>query len=513
MPVALTYPGVYVEELTSDVHTITGVATSITAFMGRTLRGPTDRAVLLQSYADFIRVYGGLSLDSTVSYAVQQFFLNGGSQAVIVRLHNGAQLAKNNLLGPVKLQAANEGTWGGQLCVRVDYATKDPTNTKLFNLFVKDMGSGVTESFRNLSVDSTDSRFVTTVLKQESQLIRVDPTSPLTGRPPANAPVLPGKDPFSDPAYYTAFNSGGDDGSPIIDNIVQTNLGLLDKVDIFNLLCIPPLTRDTDVGVDTWNNAISYARGRRAVVLVDAPTTWNTIGNAVSGVDDASFPTRQDNAAVYFPRLLIPDPLIENRLQAFAPCGVMAGVIARTDTDRGVWKAPAGIDATLINVSALTLNGDDPATITDPDNGQVNPLGVNCLRNFPVIGRVAWGARTLRGADALADQWKYLPVRRLAYYIEESLYRGTQWVVFEPNDEPLWAQIRLNVGDFMQTLFRQGAFQGQTPSEAYFVKCNSETTTPTDISNGVVNILVGFAPLEPAEFVVIQIQQITATQS
>ena len=166
-----------------------------------------------------------------------------------------------------------------------------------------------------------------------------------------------------------------------------------------------------------------------------------------------------------------------------------------------MWKAPAGIDATLNGVAELTVK------LTDGENGQLNPLGVNCLRAFPVIGRVVWGARTLRGADSLASEWKYIPVRRLALFIEESLFRGTKWVVFEPNDEPLWAQIRLNIGAFMQSLFRQGAFQGTTPREAYFVKCDSETTTQDDINLGIVNILVGFAPLKPAEFVVIKIQQ------
>jgi len=144
--------------------------------------------------------------------------------------------------------------------------------------------------------------------------------------------------------------------------------------------------------------------------------------------------------------------------------------------------------------------------LNDSENGELNPLGVNCLRAFPVIGRVVWGSRTLQGADILASQWKYVPVRRLALFLEESLYRGTQWVVFEPNDEPLWAQIRLNVGAFMHGLFRQGAFQGKTPREAYFVKCDKETTTQDDINKGIVNILVGFAPLKLAEFVIIKIQ-------
>ncbi len=145
--------------------------------------------------------------------------------------------------------------------------------------------------------------------------------------------------------------------------------------------------------------------------------------------------------------------------------------------------------------------------MTDPENGLLNPLGINCLRTFPTFGAVVWGARTMRGADAAADEYKYVPVRRLALFIEESLYRGTKWVVFEPNDEPLWAQIRLNVGAFMHNLFRQGAFQGTTPREAYFVKCDKETTTQNDINLGIVNIAVGFAPLKPAEFVIIKIQQ------
>ena len=159
--------------------------------------------------------------------------------------------------------------------------------------------------------------------------------------------------------------------------------------------------------------------------------------------------------------------------------------MARTDSERGVWKAPAGIDAGILGIQALEVG------LTDPENGLLNPLGINCLRVFPVIGHVVWGARTLRGADQLADEYKYVPVRRLALFLEESLYRGTQWVVFEPNDEPLWAQIRLNVGAFMQNLFRQGAFQGTTPREAYFVKCDKETTTQNDINLGIVNISSG----------------------
>ena len=212
--------------------------------------------------------------------------------------------------------------------------------------------------------------------------------------------------------------------------------------------------------------------------------------------------SREENAAIFFPRIIASDPLEEGRTRIFVPCGAVAGIIAKIDTQRGVWKAPAGIEATLIGVSDLQVR------LTDPENGDLNKEGINCLRIIPAAGKVVWGSRTMKGADRLANQWKYLSVSRTALFIEESLYRGTQWVVFEPNDEPLWSQIRLNVGAFMQDLFRKGAFQGRTPKEAYLVKCDKETTTQYDIDRGIVNILVGFAPLKPAEFVMIKIQQL-----
>jgi hypothetical protein len=217
-------------------------------------------------------------------------------------------------------------------------------------------------------------------------------------------------------------------------------------------------------------------------------------------VSGATLP-KSDHAAVYFPWIYISDPLQNGKPRLAPPSGTIAGIYARTDASRGVWKAPAGIDATLLGVPKLDYK------LTDMENGILNPRGANAIRVLPNIGAVSWGARTLRGDDMLASEYKYVPVRRLALYIEETLFRGTHWVVFEPNDEPLWAQIRMNLGAFMNNLFRQGAFQGKTPREAYLVKCDAETTTQYDIDRGIVNILVAFAPLKPAEFVVIRIQQ------
>jgi phage tail sheath protein FI len=282
------------------------------------------------------------------------------------------------------------------------------------------------------------------------------------------------------------------------------------------LLSIPDATRALpgdpvalDPAVDPvaiYGQAIAYCDQRRAFLLADPPPEVTTVAGAVDWIS-ARLGLTDPNGAAFWPRLRAPDPVNGNKLRTFAPSGVVAGVYATTDGSRGVWKAPAGIGATLAGVQSLAY------TMTDSENGLLNPIGLNCLRAFPSYGRVLWGARTLQGADAEASQWKYVPVRRLALFLEQSLYQGLQWVVFEPNDAPLWAAIRLNVESFMQTLFRKGAFQGTTPDQAYLVKCDSETTTQADIDNGIVNILVGFAPLKPAEFVVIQIEQLTGQAS
>ena len=275
----------------------------------------------------------------------------------------------------------------------------------------------------------------------------------------------------------------------------------LEKVDLFNLLCIPPDDREGDVPVAVYQEAMRYCAERRAILLVDPPHGWDPLRDGPQDVIGAFAGQDARNAAIYFPHIVAADPLARGDLATFVPSGAVAGVIARTDAQRGVWKAPAGLDASLAGVARLTV------ALTDGDNGRLNPWGINCLRSFPAAGTVVWGARTLRGADQLDDEYKYLSVRRLALFLEESLARGSRWAVFEPNDEGLWSQLRLNIGSFMHNLFRQGAFQGTTPAQAYFVKCDGETTSRQDIDNGIVNVLVGFAPLRPAEFVVITLQQ------
>jgi phage tail sheath protein FI len=298
--------------------------------------------------------------------------------------------------------------------------------------------------------------------------------------------------------------SGGNDEDYTDDEAVSVILqsraarkGLyaLESVDLFNILCLPGVVSSAVLA-----EAAGYCEERRAFLVVDSPPTAKQPPDMVNVAAGTALP-KSDHAAVYYPWVSIGDPLRNGKLRLCAPCGTVAGLYARTDGTRGIWKAPAGTEANMLGVRSANY------VLTDGENGTLNPHGVNCLRVFPVYGPVVWGARTLRGDDQLTSEYKYVPVRRLALYLEESLYRGLKWVVFEPNDEPLWAQIRLNVGAFMQVLFRQGAFRGKSPREAYFVKCDSETTTQNDINLGVVNVLVGFAPLKPAEFVILSIQQ------
>lgn len=532
MPITPTYPGVYIEELPSGVRTIIGVATSVTAFVGRARRGPTDKATTIHSFGEYERRFGKLWEESPMSYAVYHYFLNGGADAVIVRVHNDGGAGTTATLtirnedddGDIVLEAADPGSWGSQLRARVDYTTKDESDDTLFNLAVKDIATGVVETHRNLSTVESSPRYMTKVLLEDSDLVRVQTFG--TDRPVETPdPDTGAKSPFEDSADGSA-SSNAVVASTVTDGLAltgteisgsatepKTGLHALDAADIVNLLVIPPYIADSngsylngDISSTVRGDALNYAKGRRAVFLVDPTSSWTKKEDPLAssgGVDSAAFGLSRDaNAAIYFPRIKAPDPQEEGRLKTFVPSGVIAGLIARTDAQRGVWKAPAGTEAALAGVPDLALR------LTDAENGELNPQGINCLRIFKGIGRVAWGARTMRGSDILADQWKYLPVRRTALYIEESLYRGTQWVVFEPNDERLWAQIRLNVGAFMHNMFRQGAFQGTSPRDAYLVKCDSETTTQNDINRGVVNILVGFAPLKPAEFVIIQIQQL-----
>ncbi|MEU5925729.1 MULTISPECIES: phage tail sheath family protein [Streptomyces] len=608
MPTPAGYPGVYIEELPSSVRTIASVTTSVTAFVGHTRRGPLNTPVRITSFADFERRFGGLTSQSAVGYAVHQFFGNGGTVAVVVRVTKAGtgkaacvtlDSTEGHSACPVlEVHAKEPGHWGSGLRLAVDYDTPCPDET--FNLHVLDARGTSRESFTNLSMDPAHGRHAETVINAGSALIRVkavgegrpDPSGtvskPFAGELPDLAveltvkigeveraftlydpdcdgeapcevtelalllerklralPDAPGKHAFAG-TEVTAFGrrlqvvagsidpddvvrflgecandlgleasvnppvfplSGGEDGAPpgsrdlIGSEADKTGLQALRDIEDVNLLSLPELASYESVGdvVTVLSAADRLCRERRIFLLVDAPSAWGSVDAARAGIG-AFEPVRSDHAALYFPQLRLTDPLT-GRLRAFPPSGALAGVIARTDGERGVWKAPAGTEARLAGVYSLAVQ------LTDRENGLLNPLGINCLRTFPVVGPLVWGARTLRGTDAQSSEWKYVPVRRLALHIEESLRRGLQWVVFEPNTEQLWQQVRLNAAGYLHTLFEKGAFKGGTPRQAYFVKCDKDTTTEEDIANGIVNVVVGIAPVKPAEFVIVKIQQ------
>ncbi|HUQ30901.1 MAG TPA: phage tail sheath subtilisin-like domain-containing protein [Pyrinomonadaceae bacterium] len=524
MPNTPSYPGVYIEELPSGVRTITGVPTSVTAFVGTAARGPVDEPIIINSFSDYERQFGSLSANSLMGYSVFHYFQNGGSSAVIVRL-KGTNFANAilDLGNNVQVEAKYGGDYGRNIRARTD---QDGINDKAdaYNLTVRDISTGQQERYPVISIKNTPARSLDKLL-ESSQLVSVKSESRLDTLPEISEVITDGSDPFLTPGPEAGGDDDdgvGGDSATLAKRFVEgtggkndtfgdasygtaeagTGLYALLKTDIFNLLVLPQLSSDADVSDSVRDKALKLCADRRAMLIVDPPLATNTVEEAVRATKAGDWIGGDEsakNAAFYFPRIKAQDQ--DGAIQEYAPSGAIAGVFARTDMKRGVWKAPAGTDATLNGVVGLTLK------LTDLENNRLNPLGVNCLRSFPTLGPIVWGARTLRGADLLGNEWKYVPVRRLALFIEESLYRGTKWIVFEPNDEPLWSQIRLNVGAFMYNLFRQGAFQGRSPGEAYFVKCDKESTTQNDVNLGIVNIIIGFAPLKPAEFVIIKIQQ------
>ena len=500
MPSALLQPGVYIEEIPSGVRSISGVATSIALFIGWAPRGPTDRAVRISSFADYERAFGGLDRRAYLGYAVRQFFDNGGSDAYIVRiaLFNSGTPANDaktaacafNDLG---IQASSPGQWANSYSVTLTLRADDNTRFRL-DVIGPSPSTNIVETFQDLSMNKADPRYAPSVVNGRSAFMDKLTTASAT------VPTATTK-PFTGGADGTILLANDGTFVNAIDPLFATG-GIVDRIDLFNLVCVPGLTNTNAATQAALAKLQQRCHARRAFLIVDSLQN-ETVANMSGAAGEAGLTGNDGNfSALYYPWVMQADPLQSGVVRDFPPCGFAAGVYARTDATRGVWKAPAGTDASVNGGVGFAL------TLSDAENGQLNPIGVNCLRTLPVYGNVVWGARTLHGQNDRGSEWKYVPVRRMALFLEESLYRGTQWVVFEPNDEPLWAQIRLNIGAFLQGLFRQGAFQGRTPREAYFVKCDRETTTQADINLGIVNIIVGFAPLKPAEFVVIQIQQI-----
>ena len=546
MPLSYSYPGIYIQELPLSTHTITPAPTSITAFVGYTHPWKTaafNTAVQLFSFTDYETYFGGLYtsglVDSDVAQAVYAFFLNGGNNAYVVGLQPEA------LVGTVsKGQFGNDPddfAFQAQLLpdstipsVGMQFYALEPCDIVPMTATITNLrnSTGVTpavydtfdliltygtrvEVYRsiNLTIPQGSANSLDKLINGISTLVTVEPisgtsygtafpyVSPALPVPPAPVNFTLGTittyptAPSPLPSGFTGSFSPAD-----FLPVFQANSSL-DNVEIFNLLLVPAVSDNTVLSA-----ALSFAERKRAFAIVDPPpqaTAFQIPGSVLPPIASliGGIPTSQ-NGAIYFPYLKTTDP-ISSLPTSVAPSGYVAGVFATTDSTRGVWKAPAGIGTPLLGTTGPVATG----VMNDMQQGVLNLDSINCMRTFS-NSTVVYGARTLVAGNTAFAQSKYVPVRRMTLFIEQSLVSSLTWVVFEPNDEPLWISIRMTIEAFLLSLFNQGALQGSTPSQAFQVKCDSTTTTPADQQNGIVNIVVGVALLKPAEFVVITISQL-----
>jgi phage tail sheath protein FI len=520
MTVTPTYPGIYIQEIPLDSHAIVPAPTSIAAFVGYSHPFKTQAFGVAQqifSFSDYETYFGGLFssglIDASLPRAVYQFFLNGGSVAYVVGLQPGQFKSDGSIirrLGPGgdTITGKLVTTGGGVVFTALEPTdvvamTVTITNIRAANAtfdIVVTYGTRV-ETWRGFTLNGATDPDLAATINKLSGLINVASDGGNWGTavtPPVAAIPLN----YSPPGTLASGFSGGDFAPVFAAN------SSLDNVEIFNLLLIPGVTDNAVV-----SEALAFAERKRAFAIIDPPPqapAFGAAGAPPEPIDDwmtglasgYSLPVSQ-NGALYFPYLTSTD-LVTGKPVPMAPSGFVAGIYAQTDSSRGVWKAPAGLATTVLNTAGPVPSG----VMNDPQQGVLNHDSINCLRSFSGIGTVVWGARTLVANNQAFAQSMYVPVRRMTLFIEQTLLANLRWVVFEPNDEPLWVAIRASIEAFMLSLFRQGGLQGSTPSEAFQVKCDATTTSATDQMNGIVNIVVAFAPLKPAEFVIVQIAQL-----
>ena len=546
MSFAPTYPGIYIQELPSNTHTIAAAPTSVTVFVGYTHPFLTPaanfgQALEIFSFSDYERLYGGFYqssvIDCNVAYAVNAFFTNGGTNAYVVGLQpTNYYTTAGALVDPVAhyqptLTLATSGadsieftplqpTDALSIGVTINNVQNDASSNPTTADMVVTYGSQ-TETYRKISLlakingTQPNPNYITARVNGISQLVQVSGTYP--AQFPSGAPftgTLTTKLPASVANVLNPSDFLG---------VFQAD-SALDKVQVFNLLLTPGIVNNAIL-----SEALAFAEGKLAFFIMDPPildvadgsvgasnTNWvgDFLGSS-TGDSGANIAPQSPNGALYFPYLQADNPVTGLPTNAagnpftLPPSGYVAGIFAATDSSRGVWKAPAGLATTLLDTTGVVPSG----VMTDTRQGVLNSIGVNCIRSFPGAGTVVFGARTLVSANTAYQQWMYVPVRRTALFIEQTLKANLTWAIFEPNDTPLWVAIRQSISGFMLSLFNQGAFAGETPSDAFQVMCDSTTTTPADQALGIVNIVVAFAPLRPAEFVVVKIAQLAGQAS
>ena len=480
-----------------DLHAIEGVATGIAAFVGRTLKGPVSRPLTVRSFSEFQRQFGGLWQPSTLSYAVEQFFENGGREARIVRVVNGARPPTLSLPaagGTLTLAAVNPGS-REYLRASVDYDGLSAADADRFNLVVQRVrtaGSELVEDqeiYRRISVAPGATRTVTDALLQSS-LVRVQ------GAVPKHRPDRTAGAPGGVAVGYTLSNPDGDDGAPLTDydvigsRVRGTGLFALEGAARFNMLCIPPLGREQDVGLSTLLVAARMCREHCALLMIDPPASWTSAPAALEAL--RNWPFRSDCAVMYYPRIQALDRL-RGRVEVFGSSAAAAGMIARADESWPVWTAAEPEEAPL-------RPGLRPAVaVSDGDRLRLTQAGVNTLLAVRAAARAGLGPRTLAAGSSGASDWRYLSARRLALYIAASIEQGTRWVLLEQNGPATWARARAGAQEFLDALAAQGAFAGATARDSHFVICDERINSAQSIAEGKLNLLFGFATTRPGE--------------
>ena len=489
--------GVEFAQQSRDCHAIERVPTGVAAFVGRTLKGPVSHALAVRSFVEFQQHFGGLWQPSTLSYAVEQFFENGGREAHIVRVANGARPPTITLPAgreTLRLVALNPGS-REYLRASVDYDGLTAAEHERFNLVVQRVrtaGSELVEDqeiYRRVSISPSSGRFVSDVLL-ESRLARV------LGAAPLHRPERSAGGPGGVAVGYTLSNPDGDDGAPLTDydiiGAAASGTGLFALgATRFNLLCVPPLARDKDVGLSTLLVAARLCREHHALLVVDPPAAWTSASAALEAL--RSWPFRSDSAVMYYPRVQAFDRL-RGRVETFGSCGAAAGMIARCDETWPVWAAAESEEAIL-------RPGLRPAVaVSDADRARLAQAGVNTLLAVRAGTRAGVSPRTLAAGGSGAADWKYVSARRLALFVAASVEQGTRWVLLEHNGPATWERARAQVETFLDALAAQGAFAGTAAEETHFVIVDERVNRPQTLAEGKFNLLFGFATSKPGEF-------------
>jgi phage tail sheath protein FI len=517
-------PGVYVEEVSAGPKPIEGVSTSTAGFVGQTERGPTEPR-LVTSWIDYTNWFGGYRVPANtyLPFAVKGFFDNGGQRAFVARVAADAAPLISNNIGGIQIQAAGKGVWGTRIFVRIRpaksgtngrfrlsviYYSKLPANADdlVDPLNPDDLTAAgrvepdKVEDYDDIGIDPDSPEYFKTVVNTASQLIRIlneDELEEVPGDVDFSDGRL-GTSPQDDPQAEDSDYLGVDENNqPATDPNERTGLAGLALIDGVALLSIPDEAVRRDLRGPVINQC-ELLRDRFAIICEER--------NA-SDVNQLTLNNDSTYAATYHPWVRISNPLTRDTM-VVPPAGHVAGIYARTDIERGVHKAPA--NAVVRGIVTRDLDGGKKPlqfTLGKGEHDILNPRGINVIRDFRSDGRGirVWGARTISSDP----EWRYINVRRLFIFVEESIEEGTQWVVFEPNYEETWDRVRRSVTNFLIRVWRSGALAGTTQDEAFFVKCDRTTMTQAEIDAGQLICLVGLAPVKPAEFVIFRISQKT----